>query len=289
MGGATCSICSSGAYRNESHRKWLRIDPGGNGYAVTDLQNVSNFLPYLAPNGRRIPLLPLIVALYHDADPGLVLGTRASVSIADFASDFNFSEHELSSFFDDSPTNPLNAAITQSLGWIPGSSIGPLPAPLLPTTVPITIAQPPAPYSGPLHPVLGGTPSLPPLVNNGWDAEQYVLNTLRIAGWAAHLVSRQQLGYDIFAQRGSIKRYVEVKSSVGLCSPCLTAREWQQAKYHSQNYILAVVENFSPTGVNNIHWIPNPALRCTSNVQTSVAHAIPRTSWASATVTFAAI
>src|SRR5262249_34715353 len=39
--GSTCQLCPSGArYRNEEHRKWLRIDPGGNGIAVVDLLNI---------------------------------------------------------------------------------------------------------------------------------------------------------------------------------------------------------------------------------------------------------
>src|SRR5574337_569006 len=110
-----CSLCVSGAsYRNEIHQKWLRIDPGGSGYAVTDIQNTANFASYVAPGGARIPLAPLIVALYHDADPGLVLGARTAVSSADFAADFNFSQPEMATYFETSMAHPLTK---KYVGW----------------------------------------------------------------------------------------------------------------------------------------------------------------------------
>lgn len=286
LSGGKCSLCVSGAeYRNESHRKWLRIDPGGSGYAVTDIQNTANFIPYVAPGGAKIPLAPLIVALYHDADPGLILGTRTAVSCAHFAADFNFSQSEMTTYFEMSMTHPLNAALAASAGWVTGSTLEPLtwavPGAIGPSAITSAASAPPA---GPVQPMLGGTPAPPPLVNNGWDAEQYVAAALTSAGWTAHVVSRQQLGYDIFAQRGAHKRYLEVKSSLGQCSPSLTAREWQQASYHGSQYVLTVLENFSPTGINTIHWVPDPANRCVSTRNTEVSYGIPRSSWAPVTV-----
>lgn len=285
LAGARCSLCTTGAaYRKESHRKWLKIDPGGNGYAVTDLQNSANFSPYIAPGGARIPLLPLVIALYHDADPGLSIGTRQAVSLADFASDFNFSAQEISTYFDVSSSHPLNAQLTKSAGWAAGSSLG---GPTLATSVgapstSTTAVAPPHPAVG--QPVLSGTPTPPPNTNNGWSAEQYVAAALTAAGWTAHVVSRQQLGYDIFAQRGTQKRYVEVKSSLGLCSPSLTAREWQQANLHANSYVLAIVENFNATAQNVVYWVRDPANRCLANARTTVSHAIARSSWAAAAI-----
>lgn len=278
---ARCSLCPSGAeYRSESHRKWLRIDPGGNGYAATDLQNSANFAPYVAPGGSRIPALPLVVALYHDADPGLSIGTRPAVSLADFAADFNFSAQEISTYFDVSMTHPLNARLTNSAAWVAGSSLG--SSSVVSSCGPLATA---AATSAPItQPVLGGTPTPPPNTNNGWDAEQYVAAALTAAGWTAHGVSRQQLGYDIFAQRGTQKRYVEVKSSLGLCSPSLTAREWQQASYHANSYVLAIVENFNATAQNVVYWVRDPANQCMATPQTTISHGIARTSWAAATV-----
>lgn len=286
LAGARCSLCTTGAaYRSESHRKWLRIDPGGNGYAATDLQNAANFEPYVAPGGSRIPILPLVVALYHDADPGLSIGTRAAVSLADFAADFNFSAQEISTYFDVSISHPLNAKLTNSAAWIAGSSLGSSTvvssgrSPVTSNATSAPIAPPPVG-----HPVLGGTPTPPPNTNNGWDAEQYVAAALTADGWTAHIVSRQQLGYDIFVQRGTQKRYIEVKSSLGLCSPSLTAREWQQASYHANSYVLAIVENFNPTSQNVVYWVRDPANRCSATPQTTISHGIARASWAAAAI-----
>lgn len=288
LAGAHCSLCTSGAtYRNESHRKWLRIDPAGNGYAVTDLLNRANFVPYVAPGGARIPLLPLIVALYHDADPGLSIGTRTAVSLADFATDFNFSSQEIDSYFDISMAHPLNAQLTQSTAWVPGSGLG---APIgSQTQVVVGAAGSTQPVPALPQPILGGTQTPPPNINSGWGAEQYVASALAAAGWSVHVVARQQLGYDIFAQRGAHKRYVEVKSSLGLCTPTLTVREWQQANYHGANYVLAVVENFNPSSQNVIYWVRDPAHRCTSTSQTTVSHSIPRSSWTAAVVLLSAV
>lgn len=279
--GAKCSLCTGASYRNENHRKWLRIDPGGAGYAAVDLQNIPNFTPYVSPNGTRIPLAPLIVALYHNADPGLVLGTRTVVSVNEFAVDFNFSQVEVNAYFDLSPANALNQKLASSAGWPAGASVGTF---ALGSATPAAAPVSGTPVTGGMMPVLGGTPAPPPLINNGWDAEQYVAAVLGTAGWSAHVVSRQQLGYDIFVQRGAQRRYIEVKSSLGSCSPSLTAREWQQANYHGNSYVLAVIENFSATGLNAVHWVPNPAARCTSTPSTSISHSIARSSWSAATV-----
>lgn len=289
--GARCALSPTGAaYRNESHRKWLHIDPGGNGYAATDLQNSANFAPYVAPRGIRIPILPLVVALYHDADPGLSIGNRPAVSMADFAADFNFSDHEISTYFDVSMSHPLNQRITTSAGWVLGSHLG------ISTSssngVSSAINHTAAKYSSPAtipQPVLGGTPIPPPSTNNGWDAEQYVAAALTSAGWSVHVVSRQQLGYDIFAQRGTQKRYVEVKSSLGLCTPSLTAREWQQARYHASNYVLAVVENFNNTAQNFVYWVRDPAHQCSATQQTTISYGITRASWVTVTIPLSSI
>lgn len=288
LAGARCGLCLTGAgYRNESHRKWLRIDPSGAGYAVTDLQNISNYAPYVAPLGNRIPLFPLIVALYHDADPGLVTGTRSTVSVTDFAADFNLSASEVSAYFDASPSNPINARLMQSGYW---SNLGNQTAL---TSIP-AVQSPLTPYPlsppyVPQVPNLVGTITPPPGINTGWEAEQYVATALAAEGWSVYGVSRQQVGYDIFAQRGLKKRYVEVKSSLGLCSPSLTAREWQQAAHYRESYVLAVLENFNPVAQNVIYWVRDPVNRCSSVQQISISHSIPRSSWTAATIPISAL
>jgi hypothetical protein len=110
--GSSCNLCSSGKYRNEQHRKWLQIDTNHNGYAAIDSSDIKNFQAYISPKGNRIPILPLIIALYHDANMGLILSQRTGgVDIQDFESDFNLSHAEFITYFDDSPLNPHNQEI----------------------------------------------------------------------------------------------------------------------------------------------------------------------------------
>lgn len=278
LAGANCSLCASDAnYRREDHRKWLRIDPGGNGYATTDLQQISNFEPYIAPNGIKIPIYPLIIALYYDADLGLILSSRDSVDIETFMIDFNFSNQEVSAYFDTSLENPWNQQILNSVSPSEQQNYSP-------NQTPQTVLRTRQNIALPLAPDLSGTPTPPPNINSGWEAEQFVSAALRLEGWTSHVVARQQLGYDIYATKGRRKLSIEVKSSLGPCSPSLTSREWQQANFHSQNYVLAIVENFNPNSHNNIYWIPNPAANCMISNYTTINYRIPRNSWSHLTV-----
>ena len=284
LAGGHCSLCPTGAsYRKEDHRKWLRIDPGGQGYAVTDLQLTSNFTPYVAPDGNRLPLLPIIVALYYDSDPGLVLGTRSKVSVEEFKSDFNLSDNEFAAYFDSSSENSLNRRLLTCTHWptetVPDSTLTPYDETGEgqddSTTAPDELPSP----------NLTGNQVPPPTLNSGWEAEQYVHSALQADGWDPYDVSRQCLGYDIFAQKGRRKLFVEVKSSLGACSPTLTSREWQQAKQHENYYVLAIIENFNHTGENTIYWIQDPANSCHSTTNKTISHGIPRSSWTQVSVT----
>jgi len=288
ISGATCSLCQSSAtYRSEQHRKWLRIDPNGNGYATVDLLNTMNFSPYVAPNGSKIPAIPLAIALYFDSNPGLVTGNRKSIDMSDFMSDFNFSPAEFLSYFDDSYTNQYNQSI---LAAFPGFSYNQISIgarighPAVPPA-----GQPSRPVTPISQPVLSGTPVTPPAVNTGWDAEQCVADALAAANWKTYDVSRQRLGYDILATKGRQTRFIEVKSSLGNCTPSLTSREWQQAKYHGSSYVLAVIENFNSANSNTVYWIPDPNNRCRANPSTTISYSISRSDWSLATQQLSAI
>ncbi|MFN0080297.1 MAG: DUF3883 domain-containing protein [Prosthecobacter sp.] len=289
---AECSLCDAGgsydAHRDESQPKWLRADPQGAGYAVIDLQNIPNFAPVLTHEGRKLPVLPMIIALYHDSDPSWGIGTRQTVSRQEFMDDFHFKDSEFDAYFDATASNAQNARMLSMFGWDnaeltlwSGAS----------TRTPVAQASRKARSLRqiPFTPVLSGTPVPPPSSNTGWDAEQYVVSALQAAGWTVHHVSRQQLGYDLFAEKGRVKRYVEVKSSLGQCSPSLTAREWQQALVHGESYILAVLENFNPVGLNTVYWVPDPATRCTASEQRTISHNISRSSWSAAAVPITAL
>lgn len=285
LAGATCQLCTTGAmYRNEDHRKWLRIDSGGSGYAVVDLMNIENFRPYIAiAPDRRTPILPLMVSVYHDALPGLLAANRNEVDVAEFASDFNFSAEELNAYFDQDNRNQFNHQLTAEFPDLTYRPIG-VGAPIVRRRAAVHPRRRAAGRAAIPQPILVGTPVPPPGVNTGWEAEEYVAAALRGAEWTVYNVSRQRLGYDLYAQRGRQTRYLDVKSSLGFCSPTFTAREWQQAATHGESYVLAVVENFNPNGQNAVFWIPDPANVCTARQATTLQYSISRNSWVSSTV-----
>jgi len=134
---------------------------------------------------------------------------------------------------------------------------------------------------------LSGTQVTPPTTNSGWEAEQFVAKAMTASGWPVYDVSRQRLGYDLLAKRGVVTRYVDVKSSVGSCSPMMTLREWQQAKVHGPAYVLAIAENFNPLGVNAIFWVLDPTNSCAASPATTTQYAISRTSWRAAVIDIA--
>lgn len=286
--GATCSLCGGGTYRHEQQRKWLRIDPSGTGYAAIDSSDIHNFLSYVAPQGRRIPVLPLIVALYHDAGMGLILAHRQSVDIQDFESDFNLSHAEFVAYFDDSPLNPFNQVVLNAggnFGYTLAANIqvNIPPQPLIPVVG--------GPGAGPQlpAPILTGTAVQPPQQNNGWDAQRCAIEALVADGWTVHDVSRQRLGCDLLAKKGHRTIFVEVKSSLATCAPSLTDREWQQAQKHASDYILAVIENFDPLSANTVFWIRNPAASCKANAVSALSYVIARSVWTTVTCQLSSI
>jgi len=281
LSGATCGLCPSGAqYRKEDHRKWLRIDRRGSGYAVTDLNNIENFLPYVVPKGVRIPILPLIGALYHDSLPGLRISGRDKVGIEDFATDFSFSPEELQKYFDGQRSNVHNRRLIQGFRGCSHrgmniSRFGKREAQRR------TSSQSRLRSRGvqPLYPSLTGTQVPPPAINTGWEAERCAAEALTQDGWIVYDVSRQQLGYDLCANKGTETRYIDVKSSLNRCAPTLTVREWEQAEIHGARYVLAILENFNPTGRNVIFWVPDPTGNVTARKSVSVQYSIARWSW----------
>jgi hypothetical protein len=281
LAGATCALAPrSPHYRGEEHQKWMKIDPSGTGFASVDLLQRANYSPWVAPAGMRIPVLPLVVSLYHDSDPGLPASGRAgTVDLNSFATDFHFTPDELTAYFDDDPANSYNAAVMAAgtgaayVRFAGGTTTTP------PRIAVVGRAARPMP-----PPRLVGTTVAPPVTTPWWDAEQVVAKYLGSAGWEAHVVSRQQLGYDILAKEGAQTLFVEVKSSSGYCTPSLTQREWEQASIHGPAYVLAVLEHFATSGPNTIFWIPDPARRCVGNRRSAVFYSIPRSSWNGATI-----
>lgn len=278
LSGASCQLCPRGAhYRMEDHRKWLRIDPGGTRFASLDLMNIDNYLPYVVGTQGRIPVLPLIVALFHDALPGFRTSGFKSLDVHDFADQFNFSRQEFEAYFDDAPTNSYNTRLLRRFPNIAYTQIssGRRVKGLVQRGK--TIAKRRKPHARP--PVLPGTATTPPAVNTGWPAEQFVRKALEEASWQVYDVSRQRLGYDLLARKGRQTRWVDVKSSVGYCSPSLTQREWEQARLHALHYVLAIIENFDPLARNTIFWIPDPLGKCGARETQLLHYYVARGSW----------
>lgn len=287
--GGECSLCPGGKYRQESHRKWLRIDPGGNGYAVVDMMNTSNFVPYVAPEGVRIPIVPLLGAIYHDPLPGLSIWGNTNVDLDKFMADFNFSPNEFVEYFEDSPKDPFNDRVLKAHPSISYTPISRLSKGKAATAKAAKRAASKKKAGGSAIPTSTTVPSgnnvPPPGVNTGWDAEQFIIRLLRDDGWEVHDVSRNRMGFDLMAKKkGRGERFIDVKSSLGMCSPSLTQREWQQASKHRSKYVLAIIENFNPSTGNVVYWVGDPATNCAAYQSTTINYSIPRYQWQAAVV-----
>ena len=70
----------------------------------------------------------------------------------------------------------------------------------------------------------------------------------------------------MLANREESALIVEVKSSISLCTPTLTAKEWNAAQRHGDKYVLAVVDSYGRLG-QTITYIHNPAVNIVPMVQ----------------------
>lgn len=316
LSGATCAIRPGARYRNEDHPKVFRKDPETGRYFVYDPSDVAFYSNIILPNnGAKLPIVALIVALYHDS---ILTAGRTSVSIADFAADFDMSPQELAQYFEDDPASAHHQsliAVVPELSWTREISAIEPPEEALPGTAAVDEAEAetgevgpseaaadigdagaaaedqdgfddvPAPKQpmvkakpAPDHGAATATTSAPPKGSQWWSAEQAVRTLLESEGWAVMDVSRLRLGCDIKASKGTTLRLIEVKSAVGTCAPTLTAAEYEQAKESRQTYVLAIVEFFDPEGKLKVQWIQDPArLQMTERQVTQ--YFLPRSVW----------
>jgi hypothetical protein len=283
--GAVCEFAADAEYRNEDHPKIFRIDPGTRDLFVYDPSDISNYRSFVAPDGRRIPIAPLICALYHDSD--LAAG-RAEIDVQDFMLDFNFSNAEVDAYFDQDPALPAHADLLAAfphLSWtrVPAAAAPGLAAPAAPLFAPApglprrrvrrpAAAIPPEDLPASAHPVA------PPAGGRWWDAEEVVKSVLVGDGWEVIDRRKQSAGFDFQASKAGRTIFVEVKSSAGLCAPNLTAKEFREATRLSDRYIMAVVENFEPTRPARILWIRDPASMSLGS-RTVEVYPLPRALW----------
>lgn len=251
-----CSLASS-TYRGDEHSIWLRIVPTG-GYQVVDLNNPSVYANYLAPSGHRLPIFPLLSALYSFA-PQTAYPQRFTVGIPDFAEDFDFTLEQVEELFDCDPDSKANAdilAIAQG-HMLPGE---PLPS----ESEPPAAAQP--------MPMLGSIMAM----NTGVGAEIAVADELVGHDWLVLYRGNQRgYGYDIEASREDQTLRVEVKSSVSFTVPELTDAEWQAAQLHGDDYVLAVVD-FYGSANQAIWYLRNPAANAIPAERTTKMYRLAR-------------
>ena len=124
------------------------------------------------------------------------------------------------------------------------------------------------------------SPPATPAKNDGADAESFVAKILRSQGWdVAFYTNRRGYGFDLWARRKDRAMVVEVKSSLGaLGEVSLTPTEYQAAREHDDNYVLALVEHMDSISPR-LHMIQNPASVLEIEERISASFVITRTAW----------
>lgn len=286
--GSWCGIKASASggsprYRGEDNPKMFRKDPVTDEYSVHDPQDVGYYSGIMRPaSGTKLPIAAMIVAIYHDS---LLAAGRTQVDVGDFLADFGFTTAEATAYFDDDPASAHHQSLAAAF---PGISWTRLPAtvPAVPATLP-GIPQPPAPKiakskktKAPVSPttIVVTTSPTAPATSGWWDAQQAVSATLTAAGWMVDDTSALKVGYDFKITKAGTVKVVEVKSSVGICSPTLTSTERAVAIQLRNDYVLAIVENFVATAPAVIRWVHDPA-QLQMGQQQIVQYTLPRSIW----------
>jgi hypothetical protein len=275
--GATCALENQARYRNEDHPKVFRIDPTTRDLFIYDPSDSSHYAPLvLAPDGRRLPIGPLVVALYYDSP--LAAG-RQQVDLSDFLIDFDFTAAEFATYFDDDPAHADHAALSTAfrgrLSWTRIAAAAPTPAVApLPATPKVSLKL--ARRGAPAASVASATS--PPAGGHWWHAEQAVHQVLVADGWTVINKTRFGLGYDLLASKAGTMRYIEVKSSAGRCAPILTEHEYDEARRLRSEYVIAVVENFDPAKPVSVRWVQDPAALSLGTRQITI-FSLPRSQW----------
>jgi uncharacterized protein DUF3883 len=246
-------------YRGEEHSIWLRMTAGA--YQKVNLDHPAVTQGYLNPSKRKIPIFPMIAALYCEAAPD-TYPARAVVGIPDFAADFYFTLDQVEELFDCDPTSAENARLLSRIDA--AASMPPASSPGA-----ATASAPPIPPS-PLP-----LPSPASQINTGVAAELTVAQELAKVGWDVGYRGNQPVGYDLEARRGKEILRVEVKSSVSFTQPELTASEWEAAQRYGEEYVLAVVD-FIGSERQAIWYVRNPAGATMPQQRTQMTYRLPR-------------
>lgn len=263
-----CSLAST-AYRGEEHSIWLRMMRDG--YQVVDLDLPTVWQHYLHPNDQKIPVFALISVLYCLAVADFY-PDRPTVGIPDFAADFQFAVERVDELFDCNPDSELNAAV------LAVAQVEPLEV----TTERIDGRARTRVRRGPVvrPPEGDGTPlpveADPTELNTGLGAERAVASQLVDLEWTVAYRGNQALvGYDLEAKKEGQILCVEVKSSVGFCTPELTESEWTAARDLRDEYVLAVVDFYGSEN-QAIWYVRDPASMATAVEIPVTRYRLPR-------------
>ncbi len=130
-------------------------------------------------------------------------------------------------------------------------------------------------------------PPTAPAANPGTDGEILVGKLLHAAGWEVlYYGGRRGFGFDIWAKKDEAPMLVEVKSSFRqLGSLTLTRLEYEAARAHGPNYVLAVVENLA-TENPSVRLIADPLRHLRVEEVETREYRITRPVWAPAAEPF---
>jgi len=259
-GGLTCALTGT-RYRGEIHSIWLRVTDDG--YQVADLEHPAVYRPYLQPGGRRIPVFPLIAALYCFAPPS-TYEPRPSVGLPEFCRDFGFSLDTVEEMFDCDPAAVGNA---ETIATASGECL---------TEESVTSRSE---HGSNVKDKSGAelpTYSQAGVLNTGVGAEVAVANLFASRGWnVTYFGNTPGVGYDLVVRKGNQEFKVEVKSSVGMCSPVLTETEWEAALRFGPSYVVVAVD-FCGSPTPSMRYLVDPAGTCEPLVQQTTAYKLRR-------------
>ena len=264
-GGLLCTL-SGTRYRGELHSIWLRVTEDG--YQVVDLDHPAVHETYLRPSGRRIPIFSLIAALYSFA-PNSVYQPRASVGIPEFCQDFGFTLRDAEEIFECDPCVVGNAEVIAMVQGPVLTARGPLARASVPGDDAEDNGGTELPAEGEAGPL-----------NTGVAAEVAVARLLTAKGWdVSYFGNTPGVGYDLVARRGAQEFRIEVKSSVGLCSAALTAKEWEAACRFGASYVVVAVD-FCGGSAPAMLFLVDPAGTCEPQLQHTTVYKLRRADFA---------
>ncbi|MGO7592117.1 DUF3883 domain-containing protein [Rhizobium leguminosarum] len=281
---AQCELRLGPTYRGEDAWKLFRYDEPSGSFSIVQPDNIEIWRRVLCPKDAKLPLLPLIIALYYDS---IITDGRTVISPLDFLADFNFSLEEYSAYFDDSLAQEDNAKIVAGTpqDWSLWDTHRPSKIRIPVKGSPVAQTKKVRTKSQKKKIDVVDLPELPQTINppaggHWWSAERGVADFLKGEGWSVKDATKTSIGYDFHVKSddGTVEYFVEVKSSAGSCTPTLTQNELDAARKAGERYVLAVVEHYDPEKPLKVYWVRDPASLDIAERSFTV-HAIRRSSW----------